>query len=199
VKRTIDFAAGLLAVALTSPLMLLISLAIVLDSRGSPLYVHRRVGRFGLGFGVLKFRTMVRDADDRWAEELESNPELAQDWERTRKVRDDPRVTRVGRLLRKYSLDELPQLVNVVLGHMSLVGPRPVVEEELELFGDATPTVLSVRPGVTGLWTVSGRSDVSYEERVALETSYVRGWRLALDLSILVKTVPCVLTGRGAY
>jgi exopolysaccharide production protein ExoY len=199
IKRVVDLVGGVSTITIALPLMLLIALAIVVDSRGSPVYVHRRIGRDGVAFGVMKFRSMVRGADDGWDEQLTRDPERAQDWERARKVRDDPRVTRVGRLLRKYSLDELPQLLNVVAGHMSLVGPRPVMEDELEFFGDEAPLVLSVRPGVTGLWTISGRSDTSYEERVALEASYVREWRLQLDLSILMRTVPRVISGRGAY
>jgi len=199
IKRTIDIGVALLVLLPLLPFIAAIALAIVIDSRGSPLFVHRRVGRRGRPFGVLKFRTMSDRLRPSWTPDSDADPALALEWKRARKLRDDPRVTRLGRFLRKYSIDEVPQLFNVLIGHMSLVGPRPVVDDELELFGDAAGRVLTARPGVTGLWTVNGRNHVTYPERVLLEARYIDEWSLRLDLEILLKTIPCVLSGRGAY
>lgn len=198
VKRAIDILGASIALVVTLPLMLIVAAAIMVDSPGKPWFVHPRVGREGRRFGVCKFRTMVNGVD-RPKTGVDSDDTLAREWDDTWKLREDPRVTRIGRFLRKYSLDELPQLINVVLGQMSLVGPRPVVDEEISKFGDAAPTVLTVRPGITGLWSVSGRNDVSYEDRVILEERYVREWTLRRDIAILLKTIPCVVSGRGAY
>jgi exopolysaccharide production protein ExoY len=199
VKRSIDVVIGATAVLLLLPFMVLVALAIMVDSRGWPVYVQRRLGRAGSDFPLLKFRTMVKNAEQMCEELLETDPKLKLEWNTFQKVRDDPRVTRVGRFLRKYSLDEIPQLINVALGHMSLVGPRPVLDGEIERFGDEVPLILSVRPGLTGLWAVSGRSDLSYEERAALESRYVREFDLLQDLRIVVKTVPRVIGGKGAF
>jgi lipopolysaccharide/colanic/teichoic acid biosynthesis glycosyltransferase len=157
------------------------------------------MGRSGIEFGLLKFRTMTRGAGERHEDFLRGRPEAFREWQRVRKVRSDPRVTRMGRILRRCSLDEVPQLINVIRGEMSLVGPRPVVREELERFGERAALVLSVTPGMTGLWAVNGRNEVSYEDRVELECRYVREWSLRLDLRILLRTVPMVLGCRGAY
>lgn len=198
-KRGMDLLASAIGLAVVLPIIALISIAIVIESPGSPLFVHRRLGRWGREFGMVKFRTMVPRAEERLRELLDQHPELRREWESLHKVKDDPRITRVGRFLRKYSLDELPQLANVLLGHMSLVGPRPIVRDELERFGDRIPLVQSVRPGLTGLWVVNGRTDTAYEERVDLECSYVREWSPALDLRILLMTIPKVVRGSGAY
>lgn len=198
-KRTIDVIGATVSLVLMFPIMVLVSLAIVVDSPGSPIFVHERVGRRGRPFGVMKFRTMSCRDEDGWERKIGADPDLALEWSQTWKVRHDPRVTRIGRWLRKFSVDELPQLLNVLAGHMSLVGPRPVVPGELELFGDTAPTILSVRPGITGLWAVSGRNEVSYEERVQLEASYVDRWTLGRDAAILLRTIPCIVRGRGAY
>lgn len=196
VKRAFDLLLATILLLALLPLAAVIVFAIMMDSPGPPLFVHRRVGKHGRPFGVLKFRTMAH------AQECDPaagpDTEAAIEWRRTRKLRSDPRVTRVGRLLRKYSLDEVPQLLNVVAGQMSLVGPRPVVVDEIELFGDDVAKVLSARPGMTGLWAVNGRNLVSYRDRVRLESSYIDRWSLLLDLKILCRTIPCVLSGRGA-
>lgn len=199
VKRGMDLVGALVAITIFLPLMLVIATAICLSSPGAPIFVHRRVGRFGRPFRMIKFRTMKCGSTRDLATHVGQDDGLASEWSEMQKLRADPRVTALGRTLRKFSLDELPQLLNVVAGHMSLVGPRPVVREELPRFGDAAKAVLSVRPGLTGLWTVNGRSDVSYEDRVALEARYVREWSLGLDVAILMKTIPCAIMGRGAY
>ena len=172
-----------------------------MTSRGPAFYRHERVGRSGRPIGCLKLRTMVVDADGRLAELLASDPALAEEFALTFKLKKDPRVTRLGHLLRRTSLDELPQLVNVLRGEMSLVGPRPITEEEMRRYGQYMPIVLSARPGMTGLWQVSGRNDVSYATRVALDVQYAFGQSLGGDLSILARTVRRVLrpSRGGAY
>jgi len=198
-KRTLDIVLSLVGLVIVLPFLAMVSLAIVLESPGSPLYIQRRVGRYGASFGLIKLRTMVPNADERLRDCLDDQPALRAEWQRTRKLRVDPRVTRAGRILRRWSLDELPQLLNVLFGQMSLVGPRPVPAQEGRLFGAAWPYVLSVRPGLTGLWAVSGRSDLSYEERVGLEAAYVTDCSLGLDTRIIARTIPWVLRGRGSY
>jgi exopolysaccharide production protein ExoY len=198
-KRAIDVVGATAALVLLAPLLLLLTLALTVESAGHPIFVQQRIGRSGVPFRILKFRTMARDADDRLVGALEADEALAQEWATLRKLRNDPRVTRIGRILRKYSLDELPQFLNVLAGQMSLVGPRPIVAEELALFGSRLPTVLTMRPGLTGLWGVSGRNDLGYEERIRLEEGYVRRWTLGLDIVILLRTVPRVIRGRGAF
>lgn len=172
---------------------------IYLRDPGPVLYGHRRIGRHGRVFRCLKFRTMVQDSDAVLARHLAASPEAAAEWAAARKLRADPRVTGIGARLRKASLDELPQLFNVLCGEMSLVGPRPIVTDEARHYGEALAAYLAVRPGVTGLWQISGRSDTSYAERVELDRAYVRGRTMALDLWILVRTVVVVLKGRGSY
>ncbi|MDI3280997.1 MAG: sugar transferase, partial [Bacillota bacterium] len=147
----------------------------------------------------LKFRTMIQDAEKVLRELLTQNPELAAEYRRDFKLRQDPRITRVGRFLRRTSLDELPQLINVLRGEMSLVGPRPIVPEEIEKYGFWGRFLLRVPPGVTGFWQVSGRSDVDYEERIKLDMYYINNWSLGLDLAILLRTIPAVLQRKGAY
>jgi exopolysaccharide production protein ExoY len=199
-KRVFDLLLTIPLLIFLAPLLLIIACAVRLDD--SPVfYIHRRVGRGGNTFGCLKFRTMRMDADAVLEGLLQQNYELRTQWDSCRKLRHDPRVTRIGRLLRKTSLDELPQLFNVVLGEMSLVGPRPVAEDELEKhYGPtATPLYLSVRPGITGLWQVRGRSDISYPNRVALDCDYVRSMSLCNDVRLLVQTLGRVLHATGAY
>lgn len=197
-KRTVDIMGAVLLGILFSPLMLLIVL--LTRREGSPaIYKHRRVGRDGKPFGCLKFRTMIPNADQVLRELLESNPELKAEWVRDHKLRNDPRVTALGRFLRRTSLDELPQIWNVIRGEMSLVGPRPVVREELLRYGRNVRAYLTTRPGITGLWQVTGRNDTDYRRRVALDTYYARNKSLILDLYILLKTTRVVLAGRGAY
>ena len=198
-KRAGDLGAALALLVFCAPLMLVIALAIKLQDGGPVLFRHTRCGRDGRSFGLWKFRTMRLDAAERLSCLLEDDPEAEAEWVRTRKLRRDPRVTRLGRLLRKSSLDELPQLVNILAGQMSVVGPRPVMADELAGYGASRAAYEAVRPGVTGLWQVSGRNDLGFDARVALDAAYVRDWSLARDAVILARTVPVVLTARGAY
>jgi exopolysaccharide biosynthesis polyprenyl glycosylphosphotransferase len=195
VKALFDRALALTALLLVSPLCLVVALAIKLTSRGPVLFRQARVGRGGREFHVFKFRTMVAGAHamrDLLADRNENDGLLF-------KIRNDPRVTRVGRWLRKWSLDELPQLLNVLFGQMSLVGPRPPLPEEVARYDGDVARRLLVKPGITGLWQVSGRSDLSWEDGVRLDLYYVENWSLAADLVILCKTVGAVLGQRGAY
>ncbi|WP_119680980.1 sugar transferase [Indioceanicola profundi] len=197
-KRTFDFVAALLLVVLLAPALLLIAMIIRLG--GGPILIrHQRIGAGGKPFPCLKFRTMCVDADKVLADHLRDNPEAREEWEATFKLRNDPRVTRVGRILRKTSLDELPQLFNVLAGDMSLVGPRPITVKEIPMYGDAYTQYASCTPGLTGLWQISGRSDVGYRERVMLDKRYAENWSLMLDLQILAKTPRVVLFGDGAH
>jgi exopolysaccharide production protein ExoY len=198
-KRLVDIVGSLVLIVVLLPIAAIIALAIVLESPGSVVFVHRRVGRNRKPFPLVKFRTMYRDSDAALAEALASDEALRLEWEQWRKLRRDPRVTRVGRVLRRLSLDELPQVLNVLIGNMSLVGPRPVMEDELRYFGRLAEPVLSVRPGLTGRWAVSGRSEISYEERVQLEYEYATTWTPLGDVGILLRTVPAVFRGHGAY
>lgn len=195
-KRAMDVVGALVLLALGLPFLLLIALAVRLTSRGPALYRSIRVGADGCTFPVYKFRSMYVDADERRAELLALN-EVAGGV--LFKMRDDPRVTPVGRLLRKFSIDELPQLLNVVNGSMSLVGPRPPLPHEVEHYETHVHRRMLVKPGMTGLWQVSGRSDLSWEEAVRLDLYYVENWSLALDLAIIVRTVWAVVRPRGAY
>ena len=177
---------------------LLLMLLIRIDSRGPAIFRHRRIGRNGKTFAVLKFRTMAADGDALLESYLAAHPEARAEWETDRKLRHDPRVTRLGAFLRGTSLDELPQLLNVLAGSMSLVGPRPIVEEEVAKYGDAFPDYCRVAPGLTGLWQISGRSNTTYAERVELDRYYVCNWSVWLDLWILAKTPSVVLSRDGA-
>ena len=196
-KYALDFVLAGAALIALAPAMLLIAILLRIDG-GKALFGHARIGENGHSFNCLKFRTMVPDAEARLREVLANDPEKAEEWRETQKLKDDPRVTRVGRFLRNTSLDELPQLVNVLRGEMSLVGPRPIVTAELVRYGDHLVDYLSTRPGITGLWQISGRSDTSYDERVRLDARYVRDWSLWLDLKILLSTIPVLLSTRGA-
>ena len=197
-KRASDLALSSLALAALSPLMLVVGWLTARDG-GSPFYGHVRIGRDGQEFPCWKFRTMVTDADARLRELLASDPAARLEWEATRKLRNDPRITRVGRFLRSTSLDELPQLVNVLRGEMSLVGPRPIVSDETAHYGEYLPYYLSMVPGITGLWQSSGRSDTSYRERVLLDVWYARNWCLWHDLVILLRTFPSLVSRVGAH
>jgi Undecaprenyl-phosphate galactose phosphotransferase WbaP len=200
VKRAFDFVFALLGLALSAPLLLVVALAVKLESPGPILFRQERIGRQGRRFRMLKFRTMRADAERSLQEILESDPLRLAEWERAQKLRDDPRVTRLGRLLRVSSLDELPQLWNVIAGSMSLVGPRPLPAYHYEKFVEPFRTdYLHVKPGITGLWQVSGRGDSDLEAMAHLNAWYARNWSLWLDLTILLRTVPAVLRGRGAY
>jgi lipopolysaccharide/colanic/teichoic acid biosynthesis glycosyltransferase len=198
-KRAMDLAIAGGALFLLALPMLLIALAVRLDG-GPAMFAHTRVGRGGKLFGCLKFRSMVPDAEARLNALLEADPAVRAEWEASRKLRHDPRVTRIGAFLRATSLDELPQLLNVLLGDMSLVGPRPVTVAELAAnYGAAAEHYQAVRPGITGPWQVSGRSDTSYDRRVALDVAYATQPSLAEDIRLLLRTPAAVLLRRGAY
>ena len=207
-KRILDLAVAGMTLLIAAPLLLVVALAVKLDSPGPLLYRHRRIGVGGEPIDVLKFRTMRIEAcrGERYGgaaaeaefERLVADPARAEEFATTYKLDDDPRVTRVGRVLRRLSLDEFPQLLNVMRGDLSVVGPRPVTEDELARYGDSVDSLLSIRPGVTGYWQINGRSQLSYEDRVRLDLSYIRGWSLGLDLRILVSTARVLLARRGA-
>lgn len=198
-KRTLDVVGAGLLLLLALPAFVVIALLVRADG-GAAFFSHTRVGRGGHRFGCLKFRTMVPDAEARLAALWLQDPSLREEWEATRKLRHDPRITRIGRFLRASSLDELPQLLNVLRGEMSLVGPRPVTPSELGAqYGHAALHYMCVRPGLTGAWQVSGRSEASYARRVALDIDYVRFPSLRTDLAILLRTPAVVLRRRGAY
>jgi exopolysaccharide production protein ExoY len=187
-KRALDVVGAGVTLTLTAPLIAVLAALVCLESPGSPIFAHRRVGRRGCSFNCLKLRTMRMGAE----ELLRADPELYEEYRRNHfKLPEDrdPRTTRVGQFLRKTSLDELPQLWNVLTGDMSLVGPRPVIDEELEMYEHASDLLLSVRPGLTGAWAVNGRHDVGYPDRCEIELSYVRNWRLSDDIRIMAKTV----------
>jgi exopolysaccharide production protein ExoY len=198
VKRQLDLLGAAVLAIVFSPLMIAIFL-LMHRSGGAVIYKHRRVGRDGQMFECLKFRTMVPNADQILRELLERDPNMKAEWVRDHKLRHDPRVTRLGRFLRRTSLDELPQLWNVVRGEMSLVGPRPVIREELLRYGRNVGAYLAAKPGITGLWQVTGRNDTDYRRRVVLDTYYVRNQSFLLDVYILLKTTGVVLAGNGAY
>jgi exopolysaccharide production protein ExoY len=198
-KRGLDIGGALALLLLGLPVFALIALCVKADG-GPALFAHERVGRGGRRFGCLKFRSMVTDADQRLAALLERDPVARAEWAARRKLKRDPRVTWIGRFLRASSLDELPQVFNVLRGEMSLVGPRPVQATELAVhYGAAAEHYASVRPGITGLWQVSGRSDTSYTARVALDVGYATRPSLRTDLKILLRTPAAVLLRRGAY
>jgi len=198
-KRAIDLVAALVLLALTLPLFTAVAAALWVDSPGRLFFVQRRIGRGGRAFGCIKLRTMREDAEAVLASVLAASPRARREWEADHKLRNDPRITRLGRLVRKLSLDELPQLLNVLRGEMSLVGPRPIVAAEVARYGAGFADYCAVKPGITGLWQVSGRNDLSYAERVQLDRHYVRHHSLQLDLRIALRTVPAILLGQGCY
>ena len=199
IKRLLDIGLILFFSPILIPVFLLLIILTKLTSRGPVFYGHKRVGKNGKEFKCWKFRSMCIDADKKLEEILANNPEMRAEWEKDRKFTNDPRVTKFGKFLRKTSLDELPQLINILIGQMSFVGPRPVTEPELEKYGPYKDYVLSVLPGLSGMWQTSGRSDTEYEERISLDSYYIQNWSVWLDLWILIKTVYVVLKGRGAY
>ncbi|HXE12756.1 MAG TPA: undecaprenyl-phosphate galactose phosphotransferase WbaP [Bryobacteraceae bacterium] len=198
-KRVLDLLFSTIVLIVLSPILAAIALAIRLESRGPAIFGHTRIGQNGCTFRAWKFRTMVLNGDQVLEEHLRKNPAARAEWEQDHKLRKDPRVTRVGRFLRKTSLDELPQLWNVLTNDMSLVGPRPIVEAEIPKYGNSYSLYTRVKGGVTGLWQVSGRNDIAYEERVKLDSFYVRNWSVWLDLCILYRTIGTVLFRSGAY
>jgi len=200
VKRFFDILFSLLILILGTPFFLLLAIAIKLTSRGPVFYKQERVGRGGKLFRCYKFRTMVPDAEACRQRLVEANPELHDEWSRNRKLKNDPRITLLGAFLRKTSLDELPQFWNVLKGDLSVVGPRPVVVDEvIEHFGSKAEKILSVRPGITGLWQVSGRSNITYPKRLQLDEQYVDDFSMILDLKLIARTIPAILFPDGAY
>ena len=198
-KRLFDLIATICGGFLILPILIIVAVLVGIDNKGHIIFAHRRVGQNGKLFPCYKFQSMIPDAQERLEEYLANNPEAKREWETTFKLTNDPRVTKLGAFLRKTSLDELPQLWNVLMGDMSLVGPRPIVMKEIDLYGDHIKEYYMVPPGITGMWQVNGRSDTTYEERVAMDTWYVRNWSVWIDLVYLFKTVKTVFTGKGAY
>jgi len=198
-KWVFDCVCSLVGIIVVMPLFLLISIFIYFDSPGPVVFAHRRVGHKGEMFPCYKFRTMVKDSPEVLEEYLANHPDAREEWARDFKLKDDPRVTKIGRFLRKTSLDELPQFFNVIKGEMSLVGPRPIVQAEVERYGEYINDYYLVRPGITGMWQVSGRNEIDYPDRVKLDSWYVRNWSMWMDIVILMKTVKVVFSGKGAY
>jgi Undecaprenyl-phosphate galactose phosphotransferase WbaP len=198
-KLLIDLTFTLIGGLLILPFFVLIALLIKIASPGPIFYSQVRIGQNGKPFKAWKFRSMVKNADRVLQNYLDRHPELREGWEKHQKLKHDPRVTPIGRFLRRTSLDELPQLWNILRGEMSLVGPRPIIDEEIWRYGDAFDLYTKVTPGLTGLWQVSGRNNLPYEERVTLDAYYVRNWSVWLDIYILIRTIWVVLSGEGAY
>ena len=198
-KRLFDVTAATVILLMLTPLCLFTATAIWITSGAPVLYGHERIGLGGRRFRCWKFRTMSSNSAEILRRHLEHDDAARAEWSASRKLRRDPRITRFGSVLREYSVDELPQLLNVILGDMSLVGPRPVVEDELSYYGKKVEAYFSARPGITGLWQVSGRSDTDYARRVEFDAEYVRSWSLGRDMRILLRTVPAVLGARGSY
>jgi lipopolysaccharide/colanic/teichoic acid biosynthesis glycosyltransferase len=194
-KNILDFSIALAGLLILSPLLLVLVIVVKLDSPGPAIYRRRVMGRGGTQFDAFKFRTMVINGD----EILAAHPDLKARWERDQKLENDPRITRSGNWMRKLSLDELPQLLNVLRGEMSVVGPRMIAPVELARYGDDADELLTVKPGITGLWQVSGRSSLSYQDRARLDMQYVRTRNIWMDLELLFKTLPAVLFKRGAF
>lgn len=198
-KRFLDLGLTLAGLPFALVVGCIAAVAVASSGSGPIIFRQERVGIGGKRFHILKFRTMHADASQRLTTHLEANPAARNEWRRNRKLSSDPRVTNVGRILRRTSLDELPQVINVLLGDMSLVGPRPVMPDEVSWYGGKAPLLLKVKPGMTGLTQTSGRSELSYEERVRVDTYYVRNWSAWLDLVIIGRTLSSVISGKGAY
>lgn len=199
IKRGFDICVASIGLILLSPFLVWLYGLVYIATKGHPIFSHERIGFGGRKFKVYKFRTMYIDADERLELLLESCDESKEEWEKDFKLKNDPRVTKIGDFLRKTSLDELPQLINVLKGEMSLVGPRPITEAEIQKYGEYFEYFTAVKPGITGLWQVSGRNDIEYNERVQLDVWYVRNWSIELDIQILIKTVLVVLKRKGSY
>ena len=200
-KSLFDIFFSLSVIIIGSPLFLLIALLIKLSSRGPIFYYHRRVGKNFRPFYCIKFRTMHPEADDILENLLDKNEDIRQEFNKTHKLRNDPRITKIGKFLRKTSLDELPQFLNVLRLEMSVIGPRPIVEKEIDKYGNQIKKVLSINPGITGLWQVSGRNNLSYKKRVYLDALYVDSFNFLMDIRIIIRTFGVLLfpMDRGAY
>jgi undecaprenyl-phosphate galactose phosphotransferase len=198
-KRIFDLVFTICGGLLILPIIAIVALLVAIDNKGNVIFAHRRIGKDGKEFPCYKFQSMVPNAQEILQDYLAKNPEARKEWEESFKLTNDPRVTKLGGFLRKTSLDELPQLWNVIRGDMSLVGPRPIVKKEIERYGEYFREYAMVLPGITGMWQASGRSDTTYEERVAMDTWYVRNWSIWLDIMYLAKTFTAVIFGKGAY
>lgn len=199
IKQGFDLCVAILLILLFIPLLLWLYSLVFISTKGHPIFAHERIGFGGRRFKVYKFRTMYLDANQRLKILLENSEENRRAWKKDFKLKDDPRITKIGRFLRKTSLDELPQFINVLRGEMSLVGPRPITQDEIVKYGDYFEYFTAVKPGISGLWQVSGRNDIEYDERVQLDVWYVRNWSIELDIQILIKTVLVVLGRKGSY
>lgn len=199
VCRAFDIVIAVLAIVFAAPLLLAVAVAVKFSDGGPALFAHQRIGAGGRPFRCLKFRSMVLDADARLARLLEADPGARGEWERDHKLRKDPRITAVGEFLRRSSLDELPQLFNVLRGEMSIVGPRPIVAAEARRYGQRFAWYCKIRPGITGYWQVSGRSDTTYRRRMAMDIIYAKNKSVWWDIKIVFLTVPAVLLARGSY
>ena len=198
-KMVFDFLMTSILIILFSPLILILYILVYVSTKGKPIFKHERIGKNGKPFDVYKFRTMFPNAKELLKDLLDNDDEIRKEWEKEFKLKKDPRVTKIGVFLRKTSLDELPQLINVMKGEMSLVGPRPIVSDEIKKYGEYFYYFKAVKPGITGLWQISGRNDIDYDERVQLDTWYVRNWSIEQDLIILIKTIVTVLLKKGSY
>lgn len=198
-KWIMDMVLSIIVLVVLFPLFVLVGLLIKLTSKGPIFYSHSRIGQGGKHFNIFKFRTMYQNADQMLEKYLEENPQYREEWETEQKIRKDPRITPIGRILRKLSIDELPQVWNVIRGEMSLVGPRPIVDDEIEKYADKFAVYKRVKTGITGLWQVSGRNNLPYEERIRLDEYYVRNWSIWLDVYIMARTIWVVLGRDGAY
>lgn len=198
-KRSLDIVGSLAGLIVLGPLLIIVGIIVRLDSPGPVIYRHRRFGRDRKHIHLNKFRTMVVNADEVLEELLARDPEARREWDELCKLKQDPRITRIGRYLRRISVDELPQILNVLMGEMSLVGPRPISEVEYDKYGVWQDNFMSVRPGLTGLWQVSGRSDLEFDDRVKLDMYYIRNWSIWMDLRIILKTLTVLVSNEGAY
>lgn len=199
IKSIFDYVMSISLIFIFLPFLLILYIIVYIDTKGKPIFKQRRIGQNGKSFNIYKFRTMVANSDKILQDLLENNPEIRDEWEKEFKLKNDPRITKLGNFLRKTSLDELPQLINVFQGKMSLVGPRPIIKKEIEKYGNYFEYFKLVKPGITGLWQVSGRNDIDYDERVQLDVWYSRNWSIELDFIILIKTVVVVLFKKGSY
>jgi len=198
-KRALDVCLGLAGIFFACPLILITGCILWIDSKGRFFFEQERIGKNGRGFKMLKFATMSANEKNLLSDHFQKYPQAQKEWDQTHKLRNDPRITRIGKILRATSLDELPQLINVVKGEMSLVGPRPILPEEIDQYTDRFDLYKTVRPGLTGLWQVSGRNKKTFLERVELDEYYIKKWSIRLDLLILFRTIWVVIRRDGAY
>ena len=199
VKRFFDIILSLFIIIFLSPFWLILYFFVFVSTKGKPIFKHERIGYNGKNFKIYKFRTMRIDAKKHLENLIKNNPTIKQEWEKNYKLKKDPRITKVGSFLRKMSLDEFPQIINVLKGDMSFIGPRPIIKDEIEKYGDCFSYFKAIKPGITGLWQVSGRNDIGYKERVQLDVWYTRNWSIELDFMIIIKTLIVVIRQKGSY